>query len=256
MKVAVFCEARADFEISTALLDRVLAEEGPSWLGELLLETDTSAVREWQDDRSGSCYFNVHRLTLHAAQCGVERLPHGRFTGEPGGAGATMARTAFAICRKLHRDSPIGLVLLVWDMDGKGKARRQGLEQARTEASSWAEFGMVLGCPDPAREAWVLTGFEPKSDAEQKRLDQLKAELSFDPTRHPERLNAKSVADKRNPKRVLSVLTAGDHERESACWREPPLEALRERGANNGLKQYLDELKSDALQRFSSRSSS
>ncbi len=56
------------------------------------------------------------------------------------------------------------------------------------------------------REAWVLSGFVPLSDAETKALRRLKTELSFDPTRETERLRAANLTprptlDKRDGQR-------------------------------------------------------
>ena len=48
---------------------------------------------------------------------------------------------------------------------------------------------------------------------------------------------------KRSPKRVLQELTAGDPDRERICWQQTPLVTLRERGTENGLTAYLDEVR-------------
>lgn len=41
---------------------------------------------------------------------------------------------------------------------------------------------------------------------------------------------------------MLSVLTGGDRERETACWLTTDLSALRGQGAANGLLHYLEEV--------------
>ncbi len=46
----------------------------------------------------------------------------------------------------------------------------------------------------------------------------------------------------RSPKRVLSVLTGGDSDRQCKCWRDTPLNVLQERGGGNGLADYLREV--------------
>jgi len=47
---------------------------------------------------------------------------------------------------------------------------------------------------------------------------------------------------KRSPKRVLAALVLGEPNRERHCWRATPLATLRERGTENCLTAYLDEV--------------
>jgi hypothetical protein len=47
----------------------------------------------------------------------------------------------------------------------------------------------------------------------------------------------------RSPKRVLRELCGGDADRERCCWRETLLATLRDRGAENGLGAFLDEVR-------------
>jgi len=53
MRILVFCEARRDHELATALAERVLREKGPAWLGEHLQTQpdflEWSAVGESQE---------------------------------------------------------------------------------------------------------------------------------------------------------------------------------------------------------------
>ena len=157
MRLIAFCEAAADFRTAAGLLDRVLGEEGPSWIADLLGEHPDS-VRTWHLDGAGRAFFDVHDLRGYVKQHAI-RVPHGHFDGRPGGAGALMARTVFQIVRALNRrpdEEGIEAVVLVWDMDDQPDARRGGLTSARTEARRWATFEIVLGCASPMREAWVL----------------------------------------------------------------------------------------------------
>jgi hypothetical protein len=146
-----------------------------------------------------------------------------------------------ALNRRLNDDA-IEAVVLVWDMDDQPDARRSGLTSARVEARSWAKFAIVLGCADPKREAWVLAGFDPIRDDEQGRFEAVRRELGFSPNEQAHQLVAKDERAKRNAKRVLRALVEGDPEREARCWLETPLETLRARGGDSGLRQYLDEI--------------
>ena len=249
-KLIAFCEAAADFRTASGLLDRVLREEGPPWIADLIDE-HPDAVRIWHLDGAGRAFFDVHAWRAYVKQLSI-RVPHGHFDGRPGGAGALMARTVFQIVRALNRrpnEEAIEAVVLVWDMDDQPDARRGGLTSARTEARCWAAFEIVLGCANPMREAWVLAGFDPAHDDERARLEAARRELGFSPSEHAHRLDAKDEQAKLSAKRVLRALVDGDPEREARCWSETPLETLRARGEASGLREYLDEVSQLVLPR-------
>ncbi|MBX3162464.1 MAG: hypothetical protein KF773_41255 [Deltaproteobacteria bacterium] len=243
MRLVAFCEARGDFDTLSGLVDRVLAGHA-TWIADLLdggAEV-AAAVRTWHGDTllHQTEFFDLHGIRAYREALELRPI-HGRFGGEPGAAGAAMARTAFQIVRELrrrHSDNPIDAVLLVWDTDDD-LTRISGLEQARDLA--W-DFAIAIGCPHVERESWVLSGFEPRDEGERERLGTLRAEIGFAPNEHPHELTAKHDHDKKSVKRVLGFLTGGDRERETACWRDTPLATLRERGNANGLAAFLDEV--------------
>lgn len=250
MRLIAFCEAAADFRTASGLLDRILRDEGPSWIADLL-DDHPDSVRTWHLDREGRAFFDVHAWRACAEHLSV-RVPHGHFGGRPGGAGALMARTIFHIVRALNRrpnEEAIEAVVLVWDMDDQLDARRGGLSIARAEARSWATFEIVLGCVNPKREAWVLAGFDPLHDDERDRLEAARRELGFSPIEQAHRLDAKDEQAKLNAKRVLQALVGGDPDREARCWCETALETLRARGEASGLREYLDEVRQLVLPR-------
>lgn len=242
VRVLVFCEARADFETTTGLVKRVLQQEGPDWLRDLLEDPALMQYAlDWVPDSEGRTFFDVHKLDAHVSRLGV-RVPHGHFSGQPGAAGALMARTVFHIARRLMQEgTQFSAVLLVWDMDDQGLQRRKGLDQAREEARPMMPFVIALGRPDPMREAWVLAGFEPETDTERALLEEVRRELGFCPCHEAHRLGAKKESAKNSAKRVLNLLTAGDRDREARCWTEAPLDRLRSRGTGSGLTAFLDE---------------
>lgn len=231
-EVICFCEAPADFRTMSELIVRVLAP---------------GSVVRWRDDGGGHPFFNLHRCDAHARALDV-RIPHGHFDGKPGEPGALMARTVFRIGRRLAQRcaGPVALVL-IWDMDQQPEARRVGIEQARVEARSYAGFAIVVGLPNAMREAWVLAGFEPETDDERVRLAGLRAELGFAPNEAAHRLDAQDEQAKKNAKRVLRVLVEDDYEREARCWRETPLDQLEKRSAKTGLREFLEEARTELL---------
>jgi hypothetical protein len=219
----------------------VLREHGPSWVVDVM-DVAPDEIRAWRGDGDGRAFFDIHKVSDYARDLSV-RVPHGHFEGRPKAAGALIARTVFSLVRRLARtDGGIDGVVVVWDMDDQPNARREGLKQARDEAQSWAAFRIVLGCPDPMREAWVLCGFDPGGDHEDLRLRELRRELGFAPHLEAHLLTAKDEQARRSAKRVLRVLTDDDRDREQACWRETSLDTLKTRGELTGLRSYLLEV--------------
>jgi hypothetical protein len=239
MRLAVFCEAHADFETATGLMDRLMIEDGPEWVREHVEFRPLDDLREWVGETLGIPFFNIHRVHQYADDRGI-LLPRYNFQGGHRGAGALAAVSAFFVARhEAKRSGPVDVVVFVWDMDDQGDLRREALEQARAYVSP----SMIFGCPDLEREAWVLAGFDPESSAERERLHQERRRLRFSPCDEAHRLRDKSDHGERSPKRVLRVLTNDDRTREERCWTDAPLATLRTRGEQSGLRAFLDEVR-------------
>ncbi len=241
VRLLVFCEAEGDFRTAAGLVDRVLREEGPAWVADLI-DAHPEAIREWIGDGLGPQFFDVHDLSHYEKTLKV-LVPQGHFDGKPRAPDARMARRALYIAREVRKRQAVDAVLIVRDMDDQGKERRVGLDQARVEARRWAPFAIVVGWADPMREAWVLAGFEPESDEERDRVRKLREKLGFHPCEAAHELGAKNEQAKRSSKRVLGKLTLDDKDREARCWTHAPLDWLRSRGEQSGLRAFLDEVK-------------
>ena len=248
MKFVLFCESRGDERMVKGLVDRVLREEGPSWIADLM-DADATHVREWSNDHQQRSFFDVHALDKYLAHHKVRPLL-GHFDGKPGNAGAQMARNIFSLVRALDKSPDRGFahnaVFVVWDMDDQGKQRREGLEQARTEASKWAAFKIIYGCPDPEHETWLLASFEPETETEREILTKLRQDLGFCPIRDAHLADATADGAKKNPKRITNNLMGDDPERRARCLQRP-VDKLREVGANSGLCAFLDEVRERML---------
>jgi hypothetical protein len=164
---------------------------------------------------------------------------HGHFDGQPGEADASAARRAILYLKASLPD--LTAVVLVRDQDDQPE-RRIGLEQARGQDRGGTVIVVALAVVE--REAWAICGFEPQDAAEQDRLDAERQTLGFYPHERSHELTAgKDNFAPRSPKRVLRALTGGDSDRERQCWNNTPLALLRERGTENGLVQYLEEVR-------------
>jgi hypothetical protein len=231
-RVAVVAEASADHQTATELADRILLEAINDWLDEDQLPHQ----REWLVEVSGE-QLTWKRIRKLAEASGIEA--EGFFNGEPGLPDARAARRAL---RYLRASIPeLEAVVLIRDQDDQ-EDRRDGLEQARREDHEG--LVIVVGLAVVEREAWVISGFEPQDADEQTRLDTERQTLGFYPHEQSHELKAcKDDTAQRNPKRVLRALTGGDFDRERRCWNNTPLSRLRVRGTENGLVQYLDEVR-------------
>ncbi len=230
-RIAVVYEAAADFRTGTELADRALVE-AIDWLDADLI----THQREWIGE------IAQERLTWTAIPrlAQVARIrTHGHIDGNPLEIDAGAARRAIAYLKAAFDDLD-GIVLLR-DQDDQPE-RRLGLEQARSEHHGTPVI--LIGLAIVEREAWVLSGFEPRDEAEQSRLDAEQQALGFQPHEQSHQLTAcKNNTAPRSPKRVLRQLAGGEHDRERHCWNTTPLALLRERGAENGLAAYLDEVR-------------
>jgi hypothetical protein len=231
LRFAVVHEAEADFRTATELADRVLIE-AIDWLDEHLIADQ----REWigTQPKGRLTWKAIPQL---ARQAGIRA--HGHFDGEPGEPDAAAARRA--ILYLLETIPNLKAILLIRDQDDQPE-RRIGLEQACRKNRS--EIVIVIGLAIVEREAWVISGFDPENDAETTRLEEERRILGFDPRRQSHELTAcKNDQAPRSPKRVLRQLSAGDLDRERACWATTSLDRLRDQGNENGLALYLQEIR-------------
>jgi len=234
-----FCEADADFQTTKGLTDRVLRERGPQWVREHPVE-DVNQLRAWQtvQGRSFIAWSSIGGLLRDLRVV----APRGHFGGEKGRADALAGRNALAIVRQMSNSNPIDAVFLVRDADNQPE-RRGGLDQARHEFESLeAAVAVVIGVADPEREAWIISGFDPRNDREREALERATRELGGDPREHPDRMRHGKDNDARSAKRILNLLADSDSGRMGECLERTELDRLHSRGAGSGLKEFLDEI--------------
>lgn len=229
--LAVVCEADGDRRTACGLADRVLCRE-VEWIEPESL----AAYRSWRGLDEGRTFLKWSDAGTLFRKSGLKA--HGHFDGRPGAPDALAARRVLLL---LHKAGFVpDAVLLIRDSDGD-LDRLAGLKQARAE---WNEpVPIVLGLAHPKREAWVLAGFEPQDEDERARLKQARQSLGFDPRLHAHRLDAIEPGALHDTKRVAAELIGGLEEREESCWMECDLETLLERGGENGLAAYVQEIR-------------
>ena len=236
LRFAVVHEYDSDFTTATELADRVLCEAIDDWLKDSLADQ-----REWVGTNPAN-----QRLTWTGIKRSAERShvkAHGHFGDSSGFADAISARRALEYLL-LAFDGELDAVLLVRDRDNEPE-RKRGLEQARAEhENSRKRPEVVIGFAIPEREAWVLSGFEPQDDGERATLADERQILGFQPHEQSHRLTTCRDTEPHSPKRVLRQLSGGNYDRERHCWRVTSLDVLRDRGTENGLTAFLDEVKS------------
>ncbi len=183
------------------------------------------------------------------------RLDHGHFGGEPAEPFAHMAFNAVLVAREAAKKVAIDALVIIADLDNQPVDRLKGLEQGRVRGQAVLDpVPVIVGAPNPNREAWVLVGFEPLDAAERERLDAERKALGFYPNESPEQLVAVDERAPRHTKRVLATLTGGDEEREARCWSESGFELLRARGVGCGLTDFMTEVEQKLCSQIDNRS--
>jgi hypothetical protein len=225
---AIAAEDRGHYEAVTRLTDRKIAEECP-WTAEIL-----EHVRLWlgEGDRKWASITSARKV---ARERGLKL--HGGFGAEPGGLKAQDCRAQLIVWKDSHRAERIDAAFLVRDLD-----RKEGrLEAMRFVLGDAWPFAVVAVWCQPEVEAWAIACFVAKNKAGEERLDQVRKRISFCPVAEPERLHSTVRNSDRDAKKIAEELFGGDRER-SLSWLELPFETLRQRGANIGLADLIDQL--------------
>lgn len=230
--IGVVGEDEGHFRVATALIDQVLTAE-VAWLHDIL-----DSCRTWGGLEANERWYKYSPDDGHDVRPftidGVTIKPQGRIAGEPLKPDAGMWRKALLLL--CHRDPPPDVVVLVRDLDGHAE-RRAGIKQVCT-GLPWP-FPIAVASPEPEIEGWIISGFQPADPRERATLDQLRRELSFDPTLQSQRLTSRPNDAATDAKRVLSRLCNGDRDREAACLQHA---ILHERGEHNWARAFLDDV--------------
>jgi len=78
--------------------------------------------------------------------------------GKTGAGSHSKTRLALAVAIVVARETLIGALVLIRDLDNQPE-RRIGLEEAWKEMAPSLGFPTLIGTANPEREAWILNGF-------------------------------------------------------------------------------------------------
>jgi hypothetical protein len=242
-------EDESDAAIVTGLADR-FAQEPEHGLEEWLRD-NLDTYRVWQGDEPDTTYLKWSSVKKRASSLRI-RI-HGYENRALGFENAEV-RKVFTLVTRAGRERPAGL-LLHRDTDGS-EDRQEGY---RTSVAAYQQamsgeanrVHLCLALPHPEIEAWLLAGFEPETDAGREALAEERRALGFDPREQASRLNPKRTSTpegedvKKSTKRILEKLLSQDGASSERCWREAPLERLRDRGAATGLVKFFNALETE-----------
>lgn len=168
------------------------------------------------------------------------------------GEGGRVTRFAFTNLRALrlfemHATPVPDAVVLVRDTEDDPAVPAE-LHLVRAK-HAWS-FRTVIGHPKPEVESWILAGFIPGNQDETERHTAMHSHLGFDPCRQGHRMSHNHGDRTKRPKEVLDALTAGDGSRTRECYAATGLAALEANGAETGLPEFFDEVRTHLVPLF------
>jgi hypothetical protein len=241
--IALVCEGPSDLRTVCPLADRVIAYHCSAWIDAGTI----GSFREYRGFRRSDRFLSWREVRGLARQHRAVFLGH--FEGVPPLHHDAHRTREAIILLTLRTPEPAAAIILVRDGDQEYEERRAGILHARDTTPAPAGVPVVVGVANRMRECWVLAGFVPGDD-EQERWAAERQRLGFDPCAESHELTASDPAADRSPKRVLAALVGDDHGRERECMTACPLDRLKDRGGANGLKAFIEELETRLVTAF------
>lgn len=265
-RIALVCEDQAHRALATFLVDRVLIAEAlergaAHWVN----EGSIGWLRSFCGlDASGHEPEHLRFCPVNRAFQAAKNLPdqlrigtrpiklRGRIDSKPLKPEAGLWRRVLLL---FATASPrADALIVVHDTDGNPE-RLAGLRQALellNEISDNPPLRVLIAAPHQDAEAWFIAGFIPQDKAESLRLEDLKAELSFNPLEEPHRLTASPNDAPTDAKRVLRILAFNEEASRPPTLEELPdlcertlgdLALLEKRGHDCNLVDFLTQLR-------------
>ena len=243
--IAIVSEGPSDARTAKTLVDEILCLD-IDWVEHEVID----GYRKYYGHQTDDALYWRHIPEL-AKQHGV--VVAGFMKGEPPNHDAHATLRALRLLDKCNPRPQV--VLLLRDSDNN-LDKKIGIDKAR-EHFSPEIWPIILGLAHTKSECWVIAGFEPNDKLEAKRVEQLRVGelpgVGFDARHRSEDLTAKE-GHKLCAKRVLHYLTESSHDREHRCLVTIVKDKLHEsRGQNNGLGDFISEIRSRLLPKFTWR---
>lgn len=250
LRILLCAEDILSAAIARDLCDRVVHERARAeWLRALWAPEMRESQRRWVGLDEHTWWSDRPTCSREADLANVPNAIRVRETGRRKayhGVAGLAFRTALLAA---SRDPRPDVLVLAGDTDGEedtGRLRRAGVDGAAVD------LPVLIAEPTREAEAWVIGGFVPQNDAEALRLVDVSRELGFDPTRAPERLLSDVSRTRRDTKIICRQLLGLDAlspqtERVRACWLDPPIDLLIERGQRSGLAAYVAQIETTLL---------
>lgn len=228
VRIAIACEDQAHRSLATFLADRVILDEAArsaDWIDEASLDWYRTYCGRGDTDEHPPHrrFYPLSQASRDAEGLAGQRVGgrpiriHGHINGKPLRPEASFWRRVFMLFAVAGQ--PPDALIVAHDTDGD-LDRIEDLEQALE--LSWS-FPIIVATPHQDAEAWFMAGLAPMSEAEKRRLQELRDELGFHPHEQPERLTAHPNDARTDAKRVLRVVMFDEDES-----RPPSLEELPE----------------------------
>jgi hypothetical protein len=231
--IGIACEDNGHFSTVTCLVDATLVAHH-DWLDGIL-----ENCRSWHGLAEGATWYKFDPADAYDVRpfmIGGRRIaPQGHIDGQPLKPEAGMWRKVLIMF--CHHNPRPDVVILARDMDGYPE-RLAGLVQVR-DGLPWP-FKVAVAMAQPEVEAWMIAGFVAARQGEEAMLEEIRMDLSFDPTTESHRLTSHPNHAPTDTKRVLARLCEEDADRKAACLANRRL--LRDRGEKNGLSSFIAEI--------------
>lgn len=248
----VFAEDRLSYRLAVELADRIFETDHEAWWA---AQEDWNGIKEsvrvWGPIKPG--HHKGERTTRGDLK--REELRLTSIDVDDKMAAIMLKATKLAAIRARELRPRRAVLVAAIDSDGLEHRRAAFQKVLSTEKQLLA----ALAIPHPESEAWVLSGFFPANLAEEKRLTRLTKQLRFDPTLESHRLRS-TTSDERDTKRCFFVLAedvlsennakdkvAEEGGRGERCWLDTELSILETRGKQNGLADYLEDVRARLL---------
>lgn len=211
VRLGIAGESPRDAARVTQLVDRLClesvewaADQAPGFLDTLRLWTGLG----------DEAFLDTHQVRKRAA---------GKRFGKFDGRTADSARMFQKVLWLFADDAGApAAVVIAGDLDGEND-RLRGFEQA-VSSRRWP-FQVVRALAQPEFEAWLISAWQPESDAETARLASIRAEFGFDPRQGAHRLTSTDVDNVRDAKRVLARLVLTGRTMDER-WNDVPMAVL------------------------------